>query len=131
MIALLLGLVAWSVAALQPPAPAAADAPSDQFSAARAFAHVQQNGAKTHVAGSAADATVVNNLVDTLSGLGLDTRVQNAVGAWESKTGSMDMARVHNVVGFLKGTKSTGRLYLMAHHDSVQNGPGGSDVATR
>ncbi|MFL6097547.1 MAG: M28 family peptidase [Blastococcus sp.] len=127
LVALLLGLVAWSVAALQPPRPTAADAPADQFSAARAFQHVQQIAAQTHVAGSAADATVVTDLVATLTGLGLDTRVQNSVGAWDSEPGSTDMARVRNVVGFLKGSHSTGRLYLMAHHDSVQNGPGGSD----
>ena len=119
--------MAWSVAALQPPRPKAADAPADQFSATRAFGHVQKIGAQTHVAGSAADGAVVTDLADTLTGLGLDTRVQNSVGAWESKTGSLDMARVHNVVGFLRGSHSTGRLYLMAHHDSVQNGPGGSD----
>jgi hypothetical protein len=127
LIALLLGLAVWSVAALQPPQPKGADAPADQFSAGRAFRHVQQIGAQTHVAGSAADGAVVTDLVATLTGLGLDTRVQNAVGAWESAPGRTDMARVHNVVGFLKGTNSTGRLYLMAHHDSVQNGPGGSD----
>ena len=127
LIVVLLGLVAWSVAALQPPRPLAADAPADRFSAARAFTHVQQIAARTHVAGSAADATVTSDLVATLTGLGLDTRVQNAVGAWESAPGSTAMARVHNVVGFLKGSNSTGRLYLMAHHDSVQNGPGGSD----
>jgi len=119
--------VGWSVAALQPPQPKAADAPAGQFSAARAFAHVQQIGAQPHVAGSAADATVTTDIATTLTGLGLDTRVQNAVGAWESAPGTTDMARVHNVVGFLKGSDSTGRLYLMAHHDSVQNGPGGSD----
>jgi hypothetical protein len=129
LVALLLGLVAWSVAALQPPPPAPADAPADEFSAARAYAHVQQIAGQTHVAGSAADATVVSDLVTTLTGLGLDTRVQNAVGAWESAAGRTDMARVHNVVGFLKGSNSSGRLYLMAHHDSVQNGPGGSDDA--
>ena len=52
VLALLLGLVAWSVATLQPPAPAAADAPATGFSAARAFEHVQQIAAQTHVAGS-------------------------------------------------------------------------------
>ena len=55
--------------------------------------------------------------------------MQNAVGAWESTAGSTEMARVHNVVAVLQGSNSTGRLYLMAHHDSVQNGPGGSDDA--
>ena len=129
LVALLLGLVAWSVAALQPPSPAPTDAPADTFSAGRAFTQVQQVAAETHVAGSEADARVVQHLVSTLIGLGLDTRVQNAVGAYDFGRGSTEMARVHNVVGFLKGSDSTGRLYLMAHHDSVENGPGGNDDA--
>jgi hypothetical protein len=127
LVVLLLGLAALSVAVLQPPSPKSADAPAGEFSAARAFEHVQEIGAQTHVAGSAADGRVVEHLVTTLTDLGLDTRVQNAVGAWDVATGSTDMARVHNVVGYLKGSNSSGRLYLMAHHDSVQNGPGGSD----
>ena len=127
--ALLLGLVAWSVAALQPPPPLPADAPVDAFSATRAFGHVQQLAAQTHVAGSDADDQVVEDLVATLSGLGLETRVQNSVGAWDARAGSTDMARVRNVVAVLPGSDSTGRLFLMAHHDSVQTGPGAADDA--
>lgn len=129
MVALLLGLVAWSVAALQPPAPAPADAPAGEFSATRAFEHVQQIAAETHVAGSAAGGRVVDDLVETLDGLGLDTRVQNSVGAWQYEAGSTEMARVRNVVAVLPGSDSTGRLFLMAHHDSVETGPGAADDA--
>jgi hypothetical protein len=129
LVALLLGLVAWSVAALQPPSPRPADAPVGEFSAARAFGHVQRIAAETHVAGSAAGGRVVDELVATLTDLGLDTRVQNSVGAWESGPGYTEMARVRNVVAVLPGSDSTGRLYLMAHHDSVETGPGGSDDA--
>ena len=129
LVAVLLGLVAWSVAALQPPAPKPADAPVGEFSAARAFGHVQRIAAETHVAGSAAGGRVVDELVATLTDLGLDTRVQNSVGAWESGPGYTEMARVRNVVAVLPGNDPTGRLYLMAHHDSVETGPGGSDDA--
>jgi hypothetical protein len=129
LVALLLGLVAWSVAALQPPAPAPADAPAGEFSAARAYEHVQRIAAGTHVAGSPAGDQVVEGLVATLTGLGLDTRVQNAVGAWQYEAGSTEMARVRNVVGVLPGSDPTGRLFLMAHHDSVETGPGAADDA--
>ena len=129
LVVVLLGLVAWSIAALQPPAPKSADAPADQFSATRAFEHVQRIAAETHVAGSAAGDRVVDDLAATLTDLGLSTRVQNAVGAYDFGRGSTEMARVRNVVGFIKGSDSTGRLYLMAHHDSVENGPGGNDDA--
>ncbi|MBM7804758.1 hypothetical protein JOD57_000595 [Geodermatophilus bullaregiensis] len=129
VLALLAGLTAWSVLALQPPAPAPADAPATSFSAARAFGHVAEIAAETHVAGSEAHARVVDGLVTTLTGLGLDTRVQNAVGTWQSSPGAAEMARVRNVVAVLPGTGSTGRLFLVAHTDSVETGPGASDDA--
>ena len=130
VVALLLGLTALSVLALRPPAPVAADAAEQVFSAERAFAHVQQIAAETHVAGSEANDRVVDYLEQTLTELGLDTRVQNAVGTYQAEAGSGEMARVRNVVGFLPGTDSTGRLVLMAHHDSVETGPGASDDAS-
>ena len=74
-----------------------------------------------------ADADVVQYLVDTLSGLGLDTRVQNSVGSYSSGPGSAEMASVRNVVAVLPGRDPTGRIILTAHHDSVQTGPGASD----
>src|SRR5688500_1044774 len=129
VVALLLGLTAWSVAALQPPDPLPLTAPAEQFSAARAFEHVQGVAGEIHVAGSPANDRVVDRLVATLTELGLDTRVQNAVGTWQSGPGETEMARVRNVVGFLPGSAPTGRLFLMAHHDSVETGPGAADDA--
>ena len=129
VVALLLGLTAWSVAALQPPDPLPLTAPPDRFSAARAFEHVQEIATETHVAGSPANERVVDGLVATLIELGLDTRVQNAVGTWQSGPGETEMARVRNVVAILPGSASTGRLFLMAHHDSVETGPGAADDA--
>src|SRR3954452_13262555 len=125
--ALLLGLIAWTVVALQPPQPKPASAPAGEFSAARAAAHVEQIAVRTHVAGSAADADVVDYLVSTLSGYGLDTRVQNSVGSYAALHGTTEMASVRNVVGVLPGTDPTGRVFLVAHHDSVETGPGASD----
>jgi hypothetical protein len=128
VVLLLLGaLTALSVLALQPPDPVAADAPEQDFSAERAFVHVQRLAQETHVAGSAANDRVVDYLEQTLAGMGLDARVQNAVGTYQAGAGSAEMARVRNVVAVLPGTDSTGRIVLMAHHDSVETGPGASD----
>jgi hypothetical protein len=129
VVALLLGLVAWSATALQPPDPAPADAPATDFSATRAFRHVEDIAADIHITGSDANERVVDQLVATLTGLGLDTRVQTAVGARQTRSGETRMARVRNVVGFLPGSDPTGRLFLMAHHDSVETGPGAADDA--
>jgi hypothetical protein len=125
--ALLIGLIAWTVVALQPPQPKPASAPAGEFSAARAAEHVQHLAAATHVAGSAADSDVVDYLTTTLTGYGLDTRVQNSVGSEAALHGTTEMASVRNVVGVLPGTDPTGRLFLVAHHDSVETGPGASD----
>jgi hypothetical protein len=129
VLAFLLGLTGWSVAALQPPAAASADAPAQDFSATRAYAHVEQIAQERHTAGSEADRRVVDGLVQTLADLGLDTRVQHGVGARQTRSGETRMARVENVVGVLPGSDSTGRLFLMAHHDSVETGPGAADDA--
>jgi hypothetical protein len=129
VVALLLGLVGWSVLALQPPDTKPADAPAAEFSATRAFRHVEEIAAGIHLTGSEANDRVVDQLVATLTGLGLDTRVQNAIGARQTRSGETRMARVRNVVGFLPGSDPTGRLFLMAHHDSVETGPGAADDA--
>ena len=41
--------------------------------------------------------------------------------------GGTRSARVRNVVALLPGTAPTGRVFLVAHYDSVQVGPGGND----
>lgn len=129
VVALLLALAGWSALALRPPDPAGADAPATAFSATRAFAHIQEIAAGVHVPGSAAGDDVVESLTGTLTGLGLDTRVQSAVGAVRTASGETRMARVRNVVAVLPGTEPTGRLFLTAHHDSVETGPGAADDA--
>ncbi|MQA36257.1 M28 family peptidase, partial [Modestobacter roseus] len=69
------------------------------------------------------------HLVETLTELGLDPQVQDTVGANPGGPGELEVARVRNVVGVLPGTDPTGRLFLVAHYDSVENGPGGNDDA--
>ncbi|MGY1607037.1 MULTISPECIES: M28 family peptidase [unclassified Geodermatophilus] len=129
VLVLLAALAAWSVLALQPPDPAPADAPPTSFSAARAAAHVEAVAGEVHVTGSPAQDRVVDGLVATLGGLGLDTRVQNAVGTRVTGPGAADLARVRNVVAVLPGTDPTGRLVLTASSDSAPTGPGAGSAA--
>src|SRR5262249_40194558 len=88
--------------------------------------HVQRIGSQVHVAGSDAAAGVRDYLQTTLTGLGLQTEIQDAVGA-EDALGGYQMAHVHNVVALLPGTASTGRAFMMAHYDSVQVSDGAND----
>jgi len=125
---LLLGaLTVASVLGIQPPSPRGADTPPEAFSADRAAGHLERVAAQPHVAGSAANDAVREYLAQTLSGLGWETEVQDTVGMDPTEPDLPSMARVRNVVALLPGSDPSGRLVLVAHHDSVQAGPGASD----
>ncbi|BCB81254.1 aminopeptidase [Phytohabitans flavus] len=116
---------------IRPPGPRDADAPAEEFSAGRAYTHVEALGARTHVAGSAANDANRERIVATLRDLGLSPAVQDTVGTEAGQlsggAGGATFAHVRNVVATLRGTASTGRVFLVAHYDSVQIGPGGND----
>ncbi|MEH0938738.1 M28 family peptidase [Micromonospora sp. CPCC 205543] len=118
---------------LATPAPRPADAPTDEFSAGRAYRTVQTIAARPHVAGSAANDQVREHLVGALRGLGLETEVQDTVapeaGQLSGAAAGATLARVRNVVARIPGSDPTGRVFLVAHYDSVQTGPGGNDDA--
>jgi hypothetical protein len=122
-----------AVHSVEPPAAASASAPPSRFSAGRAFEQVQAIATVPHPVGSAAQDAVRDHLVTTLRGLGLSPEVQDTVstegGELSSSAGGVGLAHVRNVITVLPGTASTGRLFLVAHTDSVQTGPGGNDDA--
>ena len=122
-----------AAATVSPPAARGAGAPAGDFSAGRAYRHVQAIATQPHVTGSEANDRVRTYLVNTLRGYGLSPTVQDAIsveGAPLYGNGAaVGMGRVRNVVTDIPGTGPTGRVFLVAHYDSVQNGPGGNDDA--
>ncbi|RZU71796.1 Zn-dependent M28 family amino/carboxypeptidase [Micromonospora kangleipakensis] len=132
-LAALLAVGAGVLVDLRTPTPRPADAPASDFSAERAYRNVRVVAARPHVAGSPANDQVREHLVGVLRGLGLETEVQDTVapeaGQLQRGNGNYSMGRVRNVVARLPGTDPTGRIFLVAHYDSVQSGPGGNDDA--
>lgn len=126
-IALLLVLGFLAVYSVMPPGVAGADAPEGEFSAARAFTYVQRVGRATHDTGSPANDSVRDYLAGELRRLGLDPQIQDAITVTKDDDGKAFGGRVRNIVAVINGTGSTGRLILMAHYDSVENGPGAND----
>ncbi|MEV0563989.1 M28 family peptidase [Dactylosporangium sp. NPDC050588] len=126
-LAVLALLAVLGIADVQPPAPRSASAPAGDFSAARAFTHVERIGQEVHVTGSPAADRVREHIVTTLTGYGLRPEVQDTVGVNAGKFGDGGMARVRNVVAVLPGSASTGQVVLMAHYDSVQVSFGAND----
>src|SRR5215217_2486921 len=126
-VALVLGaLAAVSLLALEPPDPLPASAPASEFSAERAFSHVEQIAERPHPVGSPANAEVRDYLVGQLEDLGLRPTVQQATSA-RTKEGTASIARVHNIHAQIPGSSPTGHVVLVAHYDSVPRGPGAAD----
>ncbi|MGW0435397.1 M28 family peptidase [Micromonospora sp. NPDC003197] len=118
---------------IRTPAPLGVDAAADRFSAERAYGNLRVVADRPHVAGSPANDQVRTHVEGVLRGLGLETEVQDTIGAEAGElsggAGGSTLAHVRNVVARLPGTDSTGRIFLVAHYDSVQVGPGGNDNA--
>ena len=126
-IALVLGaFAAVSLSALEPPYPQPASAQASEFSAERAFSHVQQIAERPHPVGSAANAKVRDYLIGQLEDLGLRPTVQEATSA-RMKEGIASIARVRNIHARIPGSSPTGHVVLVAHYDSVPRGPGAAD----
>lgn len=123
---LLAALTWWATASVTPPSPVGADAPAEEFSADRAFTHVQSISTELHVAGSPGADRVRQHIVDSLESLGLQPEIHDSVGA-TGNLGGFAMARVQNVVATIPGSASTGTVFLMAHYDAVQVSFGAND----
>jgi hypothetical protein len=120
-----------SLLSIEPPSPQPAGAPAADFSAERAHAQLRVVAARTHVAGSSAGDEARDHILTTLRGLGVRAEVQDTIGPeagdLSGGAGVTTVARIRNVVGLLPGSAPTGRVFLVAHYDSVQVGQGGND----
>jgi hypothetical protein len=122
----LFGLTLLLVQARQaPPAARGADAPANEFSAARGIGVLRTliGDGSPHPVGSPANDLVRERIVAELRRLGYSPEVQE--GTWCSHRGLC--SRLRNVVARLDGTSAGKAVLLMAHYDSVPAGPGVGD----
>ena len=111
------------------PKPASLDAPTDEFSAARAMVDVRAIGSRPHPLGSPGDVAARDYLVGRMRTLGLSPRIEHG-SSFEVQGGLISGGAVDNVVGVLPGRDRTApALALMAHYDSVDGSPGAADDA--
>ncbi|MFF3669483.1 M20/M25/M40 family metallo-hydrolase [Microtetraspora malaysiensis] len=106
--------------------PLPASAPTAEFSAERALAHLKRFAAEPRPIGSAARDRARDYLAARLRASGLQVEVQRSVGA-RSAAGLATFGQVDNIVGRLPGTDSTGTVLIAAHYDSAAMGAGASD----
>jgi Peptidase family M28 len=111
--------------ASRPPGAIPESAPSTVFSAERAMKHVVAIAQRPHPSGTAEHDRVRDYLVAQLRNLGLEPQIQNATGVG---TRSADAGRVQNVLARMPGRQNGGpAVFLVAHYDSVEAGPGAAD----
>ena len=134
----LLAVVAWcclfllagvAIFELKAPDAVPADVSQNEFSAQRALAHVHTIARVPHPIGTIANAKVRQYLLDQLSALGLNPQIFTAVGI-NNDSWALIAGRTNDIVGRLSGTANSGAILLMAHYDSVPNGPGAADDAS-
>ena len=99
---------------LNPPGPTAASAPAAEFSGERAFQHLTVIAQKPRPVHTAEHAAVASYLQNELNAIGLSPEVQQTPS-------------VTNILARLKGTSAEKAVLLVAHYDSVAQGPGAGD----
>jgi hypothetical protein len=124
-----LALVAFLTIWLQrPPDAVPATAPATEFSAERAFHHIQTIARSPRPIGSAAHAAARSYIFQQLRALGLDAEIQKTTAVSSSSAASLFYAgTIQNIVARRKGTGEGRALLLVAHYDSVSTAPGAND----
>ncbi|MBA2430568.1 MAG: M20/M25/M40 family metallo-hydrolase [Chthoniobacterales bacterium] len=123
----LLGVALLALSETRPPRVVEAAAPTEQFSAARAKIHLDKIAREPRPLGSAANHRARDYLVQQLESLGGEVRVERTVGVTRSGR-QINAGTVHNIVARFPGTAHSRAVMLVAHYDSVPQGPGAADA---
>ncbi|MFC5702419.1 M28 family peptidase [Cohnella faecalis] len=100
------------------------DAPAAEFSAERVYEHLQMFAQQPRHPGTAYHEQAKTYILDTIRGMDVPVEVESSVVTHEKKE-----LPIHNIVAKLEGTEAGKEIVLMAHYDSVEEGPGVNDDA--
>lgn len=110
----------------RPPKAVDSSAAGNVFSAARAMTQLEKIAKNPHPIGSDEAVRVREYLVEQLRGLGATVQVEQAVGTVQYGR-TLHSGLVNNIVATFPGTSTTRAIMLVAHYDSVPEGPGAAD----
>ncbi|MGV9426182.1 M20/M25/M40 family metallo-hydrolase [Streptomyces sp. NPDC003656] len=99
----------------------------DTFSATRAIGRLDRIATVPHPTGSPAQNDVRAYLLGELRALGLTPEELTRAAARDGDDAPADAGTVTDLHATIPGTRSTGRVLLVAHYDSVPMGPGAAD----
>jgi hypothetical protein len=126
IILVIIGSIAMSLLQLRSPKVVSSNGPLTEFSAERAFAHLEEFAVFPHPLGSKEHDRVRDYLVHELEALGLTPEIQK-VNSVRQPRSWVAGGTVENIVAKMKGTDSSKAIMLVAHYDSVPGGPGVAD----
>jgi hypothetical protein len=124
--AIIFGAVFLSFYQFQTPKVIPASSELHDFSADRAFTHLEEFAVAPHPLGSKEHDRVRDYLVGELEALGLSPEIQKVNSLYNPRTW-ISGGTVENIVAKIDGTDSSKAIMLAAHYDSVPGGPGVSD----
>ena len=105
-----------------------ATATTQEFSAERAFNHVEAICQDPHPMGSDEIQQVRTYIVDEITSMGITAIIQETtVPDYYSTIYNAEPVSIYNVFAVLQGTNSTGSIVLVGHYDTVPVSPGAND----
>ncbi len=107
-----------------PPEAVPEDAPAGEFSAERAWKHLETIASVKNPIGSAENVVVREYIVDELRQLGLEPELQSTT-YYDSRL--QRIARLGNIMARIPGTGSGRAILFMGHYDTVPDAYGASD----
>jgi len=127
---LILAGATWiAITGVLPPRAVGPDAPADEFSAERAFVHVEAIARQDRPIGSPGNAAARAYVVSQLGAMGAVVGLQpfTVPDYYGDGAGTIPVV---NVVGLIPGTDPTGSIVLMGHYDTYPGALGANDDAT-
>jgi len=101
---------------------------TQEFSAERAFGHVEAICQNPHPIGSNEIRQVRNYIVDEISSMGITAIIQETtIPDYYSTMYNAEPVSIYNIFAVLQGIDSTGSIVLVGHYDTVPVSPGAND----
>jgi hypothetical protein len=123
---ILIVALAWiSILLTSPPKPKKHDSSAREFSAERAFKHIEHVAQWPHMTGTPEHDLVCNYLVNELERIGLEVDIQTTTIA--DYNGYYVYANVTNVVGRIRGSDNSKAVMVVGHYDTQPHTPGAAD----
>lgn len=114
---------------IAPPDPKPESSSQAEFSAERAFEHIQALSPTTRPIGTAANDSARNYILDELRQLGLEPDIQSGIGIGSSFDRGL-VGNTNNIIAKMEGENPQRTILLMAHYDSKPNTFGAGDDAS-